>query len=65
MFNTEILQAVVVAAIQSQGANNNITSIISETVDAMIDADRKLMAYEEELNRSTSEAQQRDSGTAN
>lgn len=40
--------AVFVAAIEAQGSTNHIADIISETVDALIDADRKLNAYESE-----------------
>lgn len=54
MLNEVTFTAVLVAAIESQGGNNHIADIISETVDALIDADRKLRAYDEEVNRPTS-----------
>lgn len=56
MFNDETLRAALVAAIHAQGSCNNMTDLISETVDALIDADRKLRAYEKESLAPNSEA---------
>lgn len=48
MLNEVTFTAVLVAAIEAQGSRDHIADIISETVDALIDADRKLNAYESE-----------------
>lgn len=48
----ETYRDVIVAAIQAQGSHTDITSLIKETVDALIAADRKLVAFYAETTES-------------
>lgn len=53
-FSEGTFRDAILLAVQQRHGDDSIKSAVTEAVDALIDADRKLRAYDEEINRPTS-----------